>query len=175
MKIFLHWLLIGLAALGMLVVLFYAEEDLRGWHAWNKFKHQWEAMGEKFDAANAVPPRVPDDQNFAMSPVWVAEIKNLWQGNPERAKAWYGNRIDDDEVSKLASLLPVSVSGLAGSDWGSKKLPATPETPGRWTTGMQQTWHRGNRIIAICSPQPRRREFPSRRSPSRPQPMCCWR
>jgi hypothetical protein len=134
MKIFLRWLLIGLAALVVLVVLFYAEEDLRGWHAWNKFKHQWEARGEKFDAASAVPPRVPDDQNFAMSPVWVAEIKNLWQSNPERAKAWYGNRIDDDEVTKLASLLPVSVSGLVGSDWASKKQPATPDTPGHWTT-----------------------------------------
>ena len=134
MKIFLRWLLVGVAALGMLVVLFYAEEDLRGWHAWHKFKHQWEARGEKFDAASAVPPRVPDDQNFAMSSVWVAEIKNLWQGNPERAKAWYGNRIDDDEVTKLASLLPVSVSGLVGSDWASKKQPATPDTPGHWTT-----------------------------------------
>ena len=86
MKIFLRWLFAGLAALGMLVVLFYAEEDLRGWHAWNKFKHQWEARGEKFDAASAVPPRVPDDQNFAMSPVWVAEIKYVWQSNPEQGQ-----------------------------------------------------------------------------------------
>jgi hypothetical protein len=134
MKIFLRWLLVGLAALGVLVVLFYVEEDLRGWHAWNKFKHQWEARGEKFDAASAVPPRVPDDQNFAMSPVWVAEIKCVWQSNPERAKVWYGDRIDDEEVTKLASLLPVSASGLVGNNFGSQKLPATPETPGRWTT-----------------------------------------
>jgi len=134
MKVFLRWLLIGLAALGVLVAFFYAEEDLRGWHAWNKFKHQWEARGEKFDAASSVPPRVPDDQNFAMSPVWVAEIKCVWQGNPERAKSWYGDRINDEEVSKLASLLPVSVSGLVGSDWASKKLPATPEASARWTT-----------------------------------------
>ena len=134
MKIFLRWLLAGLAALGALVVFFYGEEDLRGWHAWNKFKHQWEARGEKFDAASLAPPRVPDDQNFAMSPVWVAEIKYLWQGNPERAKSWYGNRIDDEEVSKLASLIPVNMSGLVGNDWASKKLPAMPETPGHWTT-----------------------------------------
>ena len=46
MKTFLRWFAIGLAALGMVVALFYAEEDLRGWHAWKKFKRQWEAKGE---------------------------------------------------------------------------------------------------------------------------------
>jgi len=134
MKIFLRWLLVGLAALAVLVVLFYAEEDFRGWHAWHKFKHQWEAKGEKFDAARLAPPRVPDDQNFAMSPVWVAEIKYLWQGSPERAKTWYGDLMNGEEVSKLASLIPANVSGLVGNDWASKKLPTMPETPGHWTT-----------------------------------------
>ena len=37
------------ACLATLVALFYAEEDWRGWHAWNKFKHEWEAKGERFD------------------------------------------------------------------------------------------------------------------------------
>jgi hypothetical protein len=134
MKTFLRWMLIGLAGLGILVVFFYAEEDLRGWHAWNKFKHHWEAKGEKFDFASIMPPTVPDDQNFAMSPVWIAEIKYLWQSNPERAKAWYGSRIDDDEVSKIASQLPVGVSGLVGKNWESQKLPATPEMSSRWMT-----------------------------------------
>ena len=134
MKTFLRWMVIGLAALGMLVVLFYAEEDLRGWHAWNKFKHQWEAKGEKFDFASAVPPTVPDDQNFAMSPVWIAEIKYLWQSNPERAKSWYGGWIDGEEVSKIVSQLPVGVSGLVGNNWGSRQLPAPPEMSSHWTT-----------------------------------------
>ena len=134
MKTFLRWMLIGLAGLGILVALFYAEEDLRGWHAWNKFKHHWEAKGERFDFASVMPPSVPDDQNFAMSPVWIAEIKSLWQSNPERAKAWYGSRIDDDEVSKIASQLPVGVSGLVGKNWESQKAPATPEMASHWTT-----------------------------------------
>src|SRR5438045_8600334 len=29
-----------------LVVVFYAEEDWRGWHAWQKYKHEWEWRGE---------------------------------------------------------------------------------------------------------------------------------
>ena len=51
------------------MVLFYAEEDWRGWHAWNHFKHQWEAKGERFDPASVIPPTVPDDQNFALTPI----------------------------------------------------------------------------------------------------------
>jgi hypothetical protein len=58
-----------LACFATLVALFYAEEDWRGWHAWNQFKHQWEAKGEKFDFASVVPPPVPDDQNFALTPI----------------------------------------------------------------------------------------------------------
>jgi hypothetical protein len=61
--------LFALACLITLIALFYAEEDWRGWHAWNKFKHEWEAKGEHFDFASVVPPPVPDDQNFALTPV----------------------------------------------------------------------------------------------------------
>ena len=77
MKIFLRLTCIGLAGLFVLVALFYAEEDLRGWHAWNKFKHQWEARGEKFDFASIVPPRVPDDRNFALTPLVSTSYGNL--------------------------------------------------------------------------------------------------
>jgi hypothetical protein len=134
MKTFLRWTVIGLAGLGILVALFYAEEDVRGWHAWNKFKHEWEARGEKFDFASIVPPTVPDDRNFAMSPVWIAEIKYNFQNTPERAKAWYGDRIDDEDVSKIVPQLPVGVSGLVGNNWGSHQPPATPEMSSHWTT-----------------------------------------
>ncbi len=59
----------GLGCLAGLVALFYAEEDWRGWYAWHRFKHQWEAKGERFDFASMVPPPVPDKQNFAMTPI----------------------------------------------------------------------------------------------------------
>src|ERR1035437_1466801 len=38
--------LIVLACLAILVALFYAEEDLRGKWAWEKYKRAWEAKGE---------------------------------------------------------------------------------------------------------------------------------
>jgi hypothetical protein len=52
-----------------LIALFYAEEDWRGWHTWNQFKHQWEAKGEQFNLASVLPAPVPEDQNFALTPV----------------------------------------------------------------------------------------------------------
>ena len=84
--IFARWLccwrnfkrfLFGVACLAVLVALFYAEEDWRGWHAWNKFKQEWEAKGEKFDWQSVVPPPVPDDQNFAMAPIFDTTDKLL--------------------------------------------------------------------------------------------------
>ena len=76
--IFLRWLfnprnfkrtLFGLACFVTLIALIYAEEDVRGKWAWNNFKREWEAKGEKFDLASFIPPTVPDDQNFAMTPL----------------------------------------------------------------------------------------------------------
>ena len=61
--------LFGLACLVLLMALFYAEEDWRGWHAWQKFKHKWEAKGERFDPASVIPPSVPEEQNFALTPI----------------------------------------------------------------------------------------------------------
>jgi hypothetical protein len=66
-----HWRrgLFALACFATLIALFYAEEDWRGWHAWNQFKHKWEAKGEHFDMAGVTPAPVPDEQNFAMTPI----------------------------------------------------------------------------------------------------------
>jgi hypothetical protein len=64
--------LIGLSCSVLLIVLFYAEEDWRGWHAWQQFKREWEAKGEKFGVQSYIPAPMPDDQNFAMIPVVVS-------------------------------------------------------------------------------------------------------
>src|SRR5450432_405715 len=61
--------LFSLACFATLIALFYAEEDWRGKHDWQKFKHEWEAKGEKFDFKDFIPPPVPDDQNFALTPI----------------------------------------------------------------------------------------------------------
>jgi hypothetical protein len=156
--------LFGLACLATLIALFYAEEDWRGWHAWKQFKHQWEAKGEKFDWQSVVPSPVTDDQNFAFSPVWIAEERYNFQNTPKRAEAWYGDRIYGEEVSKIFQLLPVTESGLVGTNWGYR-MPPTPETSGNWATARLpdlkpwQAYYRGlektNPAAKIpISPQP---------------------
>ena len=70
--------LFGIACLVTLIAIIYAEEDWRGKHAWNKFKTEWEAKGEKFDLKSLAPPPVPDDQNFAMTPF----LAPLFDANP---------------------------------------------------------------------------------------------
>ena len=73
-----RWLrrvLITLAILVTLVAIFYTEENWRGKRAWENYKHEWEAKGEKFDWQVFVPPSVPDDQNFFTAPIFK-KIKN---------------------------------------------------------------------------------------------------
>jgi hypothetical protein len=77
-------LLILLAWLATLTVLFYAEEDWRGWHSWNQYRQQLEASGAQLDLAAFTPQPVPDGQNFAAIPViesWFTQRTNF-------AKKW---------------------------------------------------------------------------------------
>src|SRR5436190_1368595 len=53
-----------------LVALFYAVEDWRGRRAWQTFKREREAQGERFDFAGLVPPPVPPEQNMFETPLW---------------------------------------------------------------------------------------------------------
>ncbi len=88
---FLNWLfnwrvlrkmLIGLAWVVTLVLLFYAEEDWRGWHAWTQYRQLLEAGGAQLDYNAFIPKPVPDDQNFAAIPFiasWFTQRTNLEQ------------------------------------------------------------------------------------------------
>ena len=97
--------LFGLACLATLIALFYVEENVRGKWAWNHFKSEWEAKGANFDIAAFVPPSVPDDQNFAMTPVaasmydWIID-KNGHEITPHPTNAHPGLQLktyhDDD-------------------------------------------------------------------------------
>jgi hypothetical protein len=51
-----------------MIALLYAEEDLRGKHAWESYMRQSKAKGIELDWRAYVPPPVADDQNFAMTP-----------------------------------------------------------------------------------------------------------
>ncbi len=102
--------LFDLACLATLIALAYAEEDWRGKHDWEQFKHEWEAKGERFDAAGVIPPSVPDDQNFAMTPVfdtvdklmdekWRAQHRNPHSGQDGDQMEWDTNLVNPLEMN----------------------------------------------------------------------------
>ena len=64
-------ILIGLAILATLVAALVTEENWRGKRAWENYKREWEAKGEKFDWQAFVPPSVPNDQNFFTAPIFT--------------------------------------------------------------------------------------------------------
>ena len=61
-----------------LAFLVLAEENWRGRHAWEKFRQEWEAKGERLDFASFIPQPVPDDQNFFMAPIWAGLRGKKW-------------------------------------------------------------------------------------------------
>lgn len=71
----------ALAGVALLIALFYAVEDWRGWRTWENFRHEWEAKGERFDLASVVPPSVPDEKNFARTPVVASSYEWLMDKN----------------------------------------------------------------------------------------------
>ncbi len=95
-------MLFGLACLFALVIFFYAEEDFRGWHAWNQFKRQEEAKGENFNHFSFAPPSVPDEQNFALTPIVASSYNWLLDKNGKRLnppKTNYVDRLSMDRES----------------------------------------------------------------------------
>ena len=62
----------SVAALATAVSLFYAEENWRGERAWAAHLKAMAALGESLDLEALAPAPVPDDQNFAKTPVLEA-------------------------------------------------------------------------------------------------------
>src|SRR5579863_6991146 len=67
-----------LACIVTSIALAYAEEDWRGWHALRGYEQQWRAKGEKFSFQEIIPPAVPDDQNFALTPIVASSYEMMF-------------------------------------------------------------------------------------------------
>jgi hypothetical protein len=82
-------LLLIVAGLFTLIALFHAEENWRGKRAWESCKREMEATGVIFDFTKYVPPPVPDDQNFAMTP-FLAPLFDFIPGTqrPRDTNTW---------------------------------------------------------------------------------------
>ncbi len=74
---YFFWLL----GLVLVVGLFYAEENWRGQWAWNRYKRAMAERGQPLELSAVVPPKVPDDQNFTMTPI-LAPLFDFVAGTP---------------------------------------------------------------------------------------------
>ncbi|MCS7338733.1 MAG: hypothetical protein NZ739_10945 [Verrucomicrobiae bacterium] len=59
----------GLIMLATPLMMLLTIENARGRVAWELFRRNWEAKGERFDWASFLPEPVPPEQNFAMTPL----------------------------------------------------------------------------------------------------------
>ena len=141
-------LLFVFVCLSTLVALLYAEEDWRGWHAWHQFKREWEAKGETFFLASVAPAPVPDEQNFATTPIVASSYEALFDQTGKEFSPHLTNvvnRMDFDlEVdSKLADF-----PGNNG-DWRQ----ATFVNLATWQTYFQTMALKTNHFPAHAQPQ----------------------
>jgi hypothetical protein len=105
---FFSWRTLGrvfvvLAALATLIALVGAEENWRGKRAWERYRHELEAQGEKLDWKDYVPPPVPDAQNFAMTP-FLAPILDF---NPRPRTEGQSLWRDTNGYNRISSLQEV--------------------------------------------------------------------
>jgi hypothetical protein len=125
-----------LACLITLIAILYAEENWRGKRAWEKFKQEWEAKGEKFDLQSFVPPAVPDDQNFAMTPFLaplfdynpqpLAPDQSIYRDTNGANRAMnFANKLPSPQSSAMwAKSEPVDLSAWAIAILGKSNAPA---------------------------------------------------
>lgn len=73
-------LLFGSGCLLTLILLFYAVENWRGKRAWQAREKELLAQGEVLTVAGLTPPPVPDEQNFAMTPLLKPALDYYRQG-----------------------------------------------------------------------------------------------
>ncbi|HWX22245.1 MAG TPA: hypothetical protein VN578_20275 [Candidatus Binatia bacterium] len=97
---FRRFLFVG-ACLITLVALAYAEENWRGKHAWQTFRRESEAKGEKFDLAALAPPPVPDEKNFALTPL----LKPVLEVTYEQGRVVWGDTNGLARLEKISAEL----------------------------------------------------------------------
>jgi hypothetical protein len=146
--------LLALCGVITFVALFYAVENWRGQRAWQNFKRESEAKGERFDLAKFIPPPVPNDQNFFETPLW----QDLHSVDTNGTAA---PRSD----SKSGYRAPFNVFGP-----GSGDAPST----GNWLKAQRVDWtawqsfYRGTNNLFPAQSGPPTNYFPIAKDPQSP-------
>src|SRR5688500_18460202 len=64
-----HKILSAFILLLLLIAAFYLEENWRGKRAWEKYRTEMEAKGERFELRELIPKNIPPEQNMGMHPL----------------------------------------------------------------------------------------------------------
>ncbi len=107
---FLHsWrYFLWLLGLILIVVVVFVEENWRGERAWNEYRNQEAARGEPIGLSAIIPPKVPDDQNFAMTP-FLAPLFGFSPGAGNSFVGSVGTHVTNYEGAARSINLPKSV------------------------------------------------------------------
>jgi len=98
-------ILLGLFGLALLVCLAVLVLNMLAKLRLNRYERQWEAKGEHFDFASFIPKPVPDDQNFALTPIVASSYDWLLDKNGHRVvpqKTNIANRLSMDAYNYAA-------------------------------------------------------------------------
>jgi hypothetical protein len=120
LKRILRRILFVLAALVTLAALALAEENWRGARAWQNYKRDMEAKGERFDIARLIPAKVPDDQNFAKTP-YLAPLLYLPPEVLRQPVTYVTKIINGEEVEQAVGLVQSGTKNLGSyfPDYGN--------------------------------------------------------
>lgn len=135
----LRRLLIGFASLVVVLFLLLLGAltylNWRGERDWGVFRAEWEAKGEKFDIKDFIPTSVPDEQNFAATPLLAATTD--FTKPPGQPMQW-----NNTPLKERASAVGAILQWPAG-----RKAPAA----GSWQTGTSVDLMQWCRFIAANS------------------------
>jgi len=161
---FLRFCLLGLITLITLFALYHVEENWRGKRAWKNYKAKLEAQGAVFEMEKLAPPPVPDDQNFAMSPL----LKPLLDLHPPDTFDADGNRLmwkDPEGKARAEAILLTDRDLERSTGYGETEAEAQiPRRPNRseWRLGERPPLADWQHYYAAST------NFPSAPEPSSP-------
>ena len=116
----LQFLAIGAFTLIALLLAVVVYVNWRGEREWAQFRSEWEAKGEKFDFTDFIPAAVPDDQNFAATPLLAGLLDyTRVPGQPVR----WNNQLSMDRAAAVGAILQNKES--------REKVPSA----GQWQVG----------------------------------------
>lgn len=126
----LRFLVLSFAGFVTLFVLFHAEENWRGKWAWEKYRKEQEAKGVSFDFNSIVPTPIPDEKNFAMTPL----LKPLYEFNPPGVQPRFK---DTNALERIPDVFPQPW------DHTTIDLPSL----GAWRYGVGSTLKQWQKVI----------------------------